>query len=184
MKKNTLVIAIVFVCGLGALSSLQGWVQVQSGDITIQTIEPFAYFCLEHKGPFTQIQQVIARMSEEARHQNAAPAGPLMAVYHNTPEQVEAQNLEWEVGFPVTAQTLIQPPLKKKEWVYTQVAVCLHQGAYEETGETIGKMFDWLADNGYKRVGPIMERYLDMNPAELRADQRKTEIWMPCEKTL
>ena len=183
MKKNSLFIVSTLICSFLAFAALGGPAQVRSGDVTVQTIEPFVYFCLEYTGPFTEIQQAIARMPEEARLQNAAPAGPLMAVYRNTPEQVGAQDLQWEVGFPVTPQTLIQPPLHKKEWGYTQVAVCLHQGAYEDTGDTIGKMFDWLANNGYKRVGPIMERYLDMNPAELRPEQRKTEIWIPCQKT-
>ena len=43
-------------------------------------------------------------------------------------------------------------------------------------------MFDWLENNGYEVSGPIMERYLDMNPAELRPDQRRTEVWIPCRK--
>jgi len=182
MKKSALIITLAFICGLSTLALAHGSDQAQSGAVTIQTIEPFAYFCIEYKGPFTQIQEAIARMSEEARHQNAAPSGPLMGIYYNSPEQVGAQDLQWEVGFPVTPQTLIQPPLLKKEWSYTQVAVCLHQGAYEDTAETISKMLDWMDDNGYRPAGPIMERYLDMNPAELRPEQRKTEVWIPCQK--
>jgi effector-binding domain-containing protein len=182
MKKNAMVIALAFLCAVSTLAVAHGSEQVQSGVVTIQTIEPFSYFCIEYKGPFTQIQQAIAKMSEEARRQNAAPSGPLMGIYYNSPEQVSPQALQWEVGFPVTPQTLIQPPLVKKEWSYTQVAVCLHQGAYEDTSETITKMHDWMDNNGYRPAGPIMERYLDMNPAELKPEQRKTEIWIPCQK--
>jgi effector-binding domain-containing protein len=182
MKKSALVITFALTCGLTLLSLAQRPEQARSGTVIIQTVEPFVYFCIEYKGPYSQIQEAIARMSEEARHQNAAPSGPLMGLYYNSPEQVDARNLQWEVGFPVTPQTLIQPPLLKKEWSHTQVAVCLHQGAYEDTPDTIFMMLDWLDENGYQPTGPIMERYLDMNPAELRPEQRKTEVWIPCQK--
>ncbi len=182
MKKSALFIALAFICAFSTLALARGSNQVQSGAVAIQTVDPFVYFCIEYKGTFTQIQEAIARMSEEARRQNAAPSGPLMGIYYNSPEEVSAQDLQWEVGFPVTPQTLIQPPLVKKEWSYTQVAVCLHQGAYEDTSDTIYKMLEWMDNNGYRSAGPIMERYLDMNPAELRPDQRKTEIWIPCQK--
>ena len=182
MKKNILVMSIALACGLAFVAFAHESDQAQSGNVTIQTVEPFAYFCIEYKGPYSQIQEAIAKMSEEARRQNAAPSGPLMAIYYNSPEQVDAQNLQWEVGFPVTPQSLIQPPLVKKEWNFTQVAVCLHKGAYEDTPDTIFMMFDWLENNGYEVSGPIMERYLDMNPAELRPDQRRTEVWIPCRK--
>lgn len=183
MKKIVFMTIIVFIFSLSNHALSPGLDQAKSGTVTIQTVEPFAYFCIEYKGPYSQIQEAIARMSEEARHQNAAPSGPLMGIYYNSPEQVDARDLQWEVGFPVTPQTLIQPPLIKKEWSFKLVAVSLHEGAYEDAPDTIFMMFDWMKDNGYQPAGPVMERYLDMNPAQLRPEQRKTEIWIPCQKT-
>jgi len=182
MKKNTTAIRLWLICAFSGFTLFGGSSAAQDITVSIQTIEPFVYYCIEYKGPFTQIQEAIARMAEEARGQNAVPGGPLMGIYYNSPDNVGAQELQWEVGFPMTPQTLIQPPLTKKEWNYTQVAVCLHQGAYEDTGDTIIKMVDWMRENGYVRAGPTMERYLDMNPAELKPEQRKTEIWIPCQK--
>lgn len=182
MKKSALIIVLAFICGLSTLASAHGSDQVQSGTISIQTTEAFVFVGLEEKGPFDRIQEAIGRLVQEMQAQNIVPAGPLLGVYYNSPDQVSVQDLRWEVGFPVTAQALIQPPLIKKEWSYTQSAVCLHQGAYEDTGETIRKMLDWMDDNGYVPEGPIMERYLDMNPEELRPEQLKTEVWIPCRK--
>jgi len=182
MKKNIAAIGQwpLFACLIFALGG--GSSAAQTPEVSIQTIEPFVYFCIEYKGPFTQIQEAIAKMAEEMRSQNAGPAGPLMGIYYNNPAQVSVEELQWEVGFPTTPQTLIQPPLVKKEWNYTQVAVCLHQGAYEDTADTITKIIDWMTEKGYVPAGPIMERYLDMNPAELKPEQRKTEVWIPCKK--
>jgi effector-binding domain-containing protein len=182
MKKSALIIILTLICGLSTLALAFGPNQVQSGTVTIQTSEAFAFVCLEEKGSFERIQEAIGRLVQEMQAQNIVPAGPLLGVYYNSPDQVSAKDLQWEVGFPVTAQAMVQPPLTKKEWSYTQSAVSLHQGAYEEAGETIRKMLDWMEDNGYVPAGPIMERYLDMNPEELRPEQRKTEVWIPCQK--
>ena len=76
MKKNILVMSIALACGLSFVAFAHESDQAQSGNVTIQTVEPFAYFCIEYKGPYSQIQEAIAKMSEEARRQNAAPSGP------------------------------------------------------------------------------------------------------------
>jgi effector-binding domain-containing protein len=182
MKRSNWIISLGFIFSLSALPLASGGDQVQSGAVAIQKSEPFAYVCLEQKGPFEGIQDAIGSLVQEMQGQNIVPAGPLLGIYYNTPGEVSDQDLRWEMGFPVTAQVLIQPPLMKKEWNYTESVVCLHQGAYEETGETISKMLDWMDDNGYRPAGPIMERYLDMNPEELSPEQLKTEVWIPCLK--
>jgi effector-binding domain-containing protein len=153
-----------------------------SESITVQQVEAFVYVCLPQKGTYEKIQETIGSLLLEMQNQNVVPAGPMMGVYFNSPAQVKPENLQWEIGFPVTAQALIQPPLQKKEWNYGQVIVSLHQGPYEKAGETIQKMMEWIETNGYVPAGPILERYQDMNPDELRPEELKTEIWIPCKK--
>ena len=182
MKKKIGVIVPWTLFASLILSPAGGLGAAQSTEVSLQTIEPFAYCSIEFKGPYTQLQQAIAQLAEEMRNQNIAPAAELMGIYYNNPANAEVRDLQWEVGFPITAQALIQPPLVKKEWNYTQVAVCLHQGAYEDTADTITKIIDWMREKGFVPAGPIMERYLDMNPAELKPEQRNTEIWVPCKK--
>jgi effector-binding domain-containing protein len=154
----------------------------QSGDVTVQQIEPFAYISMRYKGPFSQIQDAVGRLMREAQLQNATPTGPLFGIYHNSPDDVAPEQLDWEIGFPISEQIEVQLPLEKKVWNFTQIAVSLHQGPYEKAGETIVKIIEWLSANGYMPAGPIMERYMDMNPDELKPEQRKTEIWIPCQK--
>lgn len=150
--------------------------------IAIQKIEPFTYFCLPSTGPFSKLPEIIGKLMEESRLQNLAPSGALIGIYYNTPGEVEPEELIWEMGFPVSPQTLVQPPLEQKVWEFEQVATCLHIGPYEKTGETIVKMMEWLKANGYSTSGPILERYLDMNPQEIKPENLKTEIWIPCQK--
>lgn len=181
--RKTVVILISFLL-LSFLPSARAYPKTvsESQAVTIQQVEPFAYFCLRHKGPFTQVQEVIGRLMQEMGLQNVIPAGALMGIYYNNPAQVKPEDLEWEMGFPVTSQALVQPPLQKKEWNFTQVAATLHKGSYETTGETVMKIFEWMEANGYVPAGPILERYLDMNPSELKPEDLKTEIWVPVKK--
>jgi AraC family transcriptional regulator len=154
----------------------------QSAGVSLQTVEPFAYVCLTVKGSYAKIQQAVPNLMSEMGSQNTVPTGPLMGIYFNSPEQVEAQDLEWEVGFPVSPRQAVRPPLVLKEWSYTQVAACVHQGPYAEAPKTIIKITDWMEANGYAPDGPVLERYLDMNPSEMRPEDLRTEIWIPCKK--
>jgi effector-binding domain-containing protein len=182
MKKRLLAIGLASVCVLSILVSTERRAAFGGEAITVQQVEAFAYVCLQQKGPFDKIQEAIGSLIQEMQAQNVVPAGPLMGIYFNSPDQVKPEDLQWEIGFPVTSQALIQPPLQKKEWNLTQVVVSMHQGPYEKTGETIQKMMEWMEANGYAPAGPFLERYMDMNPEELKPEELKTEVWIPCQK--
>jgi AraC family transcriptional regulator len=182
MKKGPLAIGLAILCALSAPVAAGHRSVFGSDSIEVQQVEPFAYVCVQQKGTFDKIQDAIGSLLQEMRAQNIVPAGPLMGVYFNSPGQVNPEDLQWEMGFPVTGQVLILQPLQKKEWNFTQVVVGLHQGPYEKAGDTIQKMMEWMEDNGYVPAGPFMERYLDMNPEELKPEELKTEIWIPCQK--
>jgi AraC family transcriptional regulator len=154
----------------------------QTLDISVQQIEPFAYVCMPVRGAFSQFQEAMGRLMMEMQSQNTAPTGPLIAITYSDPDRVATKDLEWEVGFSVSPRQTVQPPLALKSWDHAQVATCLHKGPYEDIGETIIKMVEWISAHGYAPDGPVLERYLDMNPAEMSPNDLKTEIWIPCKK--
>lgn len=155
---------------------------LRPGEVIIKEVEPFTYFSLRQKGPFTLIEATINQVIETARGQNVYPAGPLIAIFHSSPDDTRPEAMEWEVGFPVTPQALVQAPLEKKTWEFSPVAAGLHLGSYDSTGETIQKILDWMAENGYVQAGPILETYLDLGPSGVRPGELRTEIWIPCRK--
>jgi effector-binding domain-containing protein len=183
MKKTALVLGFLLFCTAAGPARLLSAPAAQAAPVKIEKIEPFAYFCLKQKGSFSNIQEVIQRLMLESQSQNVLPSGPLMGVYYGNPEQVKPEQMEWEMGFPVTPHALIQPPLERKEWNFTQVAVALHKGSYEKTGETIAKIMEWMEANGYVADGPIVERYLDMDPEGIKPEDLKTEIWIPVKSS-
>jgi effector-binding domain-containing protein len=183
MKKTALILGFfLLTLAAGQVRSLSA-PAAQPAVVKIQKVEPFAYFCLKHKGPFSDMQEVIQRLMLESQTQNVFPSGPLMGIYYSSPEQVKPDQMEWEVGFPVTPHALVQPPLEYKEWNFTEVAVSTHKGPYEKAGETIAKMMEWMGANGYEAAGPVMERYMDMDPEETKPQDLTTEIWIPVKSS-
>lgn len=151
--------------------------------IELKEITPFVYCCLPASGPYTEIPNFIGKLMQNMQGQNVFPRGPMLGIYYNAPSEVKPEDLKWEVGFPVTEQATVQTPLVKKSWDHKTVAVALHIGPYEKTVETINKMMDWITKNGCVVSGPLMERYLDMDPSRVKPEELKTEVWIPCQKT-
>ena len=174
-KVSLAAVVLLFASGSGAASG-------QAVAVTIQQVEPFPYICLPHSGGFEDIEAVIGQMWQSMQEQNIFPMGGMIGVYHSDPSTVEAKNLKWEVGFPVSEQTTPQPPLEKKHWVFTTVATAMHIGPYDKTGDTLAEMYKWIDANGYTPDGPILEKYMDMDPSKVDPNALKTEVWIPVKK--
>jgi effector-binding domain-containing protein len=152
------------------------------GQVEIREVEPFVYCSLSREGSFSEIESAIAELMRYMQLQNVFPTGPMIGIFHGDPTLSDPNKIQWEIGFPVDQQAFVQAPLQKKQWTFTTVAVGVHEGPYEKTGETILKMREWLENNGYVQNGPVLERYLDSDPSKTTPDHLKTEIWLPCKK--
>ena len=152
--------------------------------VTVKDVEPFPYCAIAHRGPYTDMGTVIGELVGAMQAQGLFPLvrGPVVGVYFNSPADTRPADLAWEAGFIVAAEATAQPPLVKKSWEYRTVAAALHVGPYDQAGIVIGKMMGWLAANGYEAAGPILERYLDQNPAAIKPEALRTEIWIPVAK--
>jgi len=152
--------------------------------VSVKDVEPFPYCAIVHQGPYTDMGTVIGELVGAMQAQGLFPLirGPMVGIYFNSPAATKPADLAWEAGFIVAAQTTAQPPLVKKSWDYRTVAATLHVGPYDQAGAVIVKMMGWLAANGYEIAGPILERYLDQNPAAIKPEALRTEIWIPVAK--
>jgi len=153
------------------------------GQVEIREVQPFVYCSLSKKGSFEAIEATIGELMQHMQNQNVFPTGSMIGIYHGDPTLSDPENIQWEIGFPINEQAQVLAPLDKKQWTFTTVAVSVHEGPYEKTGETILKMREWLQDNGYVQNGPILERYLDSDPGRTSPDRLRTEIWLPCKKS-
>ena len=170
-------VALLLTPGYGA-------VQAQAGTpkIAILELQPFTYVCIPHRGPITDIAAAIGALMQAMGSQRLfPPTGPMMGVYYTAPGGAPAE-MAWEIGFPVSAQASAQKPLEKKNWTFTTVASAMHVGPYDQTAALFPKIISWLAVQGYAPAGPVVERYLDMNPNQVKPEELRTEIWVPCRK--
>jgi effector-binding domain-containing protein len=165
----------------GAVAGLALWAGQSSPKVSLKDTELFSYVCLSHTGPYSDIPEVVNQLMQDLQMQNAAPMGPLMAIFFSDPDTDPAASLSWEVGFPVSEEIMVEPPLEKKQWTFARVAACIHSGSYETTSETIRFMRQWIKDSGYAAAGPVLERYTDMDPDTGNLESLKTEIWIPIQ---
>ncbi|MBP6909294.1 MAG: GyrI-like domain-containing protein [Candidatus Saccharicenans sp.] len=190
MKKNRLKTLILVLSSISFLATglslalpSRDYQQLSAAvKVEIKEVEPFVYCSLSRTGSFAEIEAAVGELLQQMQAQNVFPMGSMIGIYHGDPTLSDPEQIQWEVGFPVNDQALVQAPLQKRQWTFTTVAVGLHEGPYEKTGETILGMRQWLEDNGYVQNGPILERYLDADPATTSPDRLKTEIWLPCRK--
>ncbi len=184
MRKSILVIIILFSIFTAIQNLILEGATSRITEVEIKEVEPFVYCSIRHKGPFSEIEQVINNLIATMQSQNVHPQGPMFGIYHSVPgpNDPEGKQMEWEIGFPITEQTLVQAPLERKIWNHTVVATAIHTGPYEETGEAITDIFEWMGANGYEKAGPVLEKYLEAGTPDAQPSKQKTEIWIPCKK--
>lgn len=176
---TTLTFNLVFS---GTLSANRMQQLPASGKVEFRTVEPFVYCSLGREGSFSEIEATVGELMQHMQNQNVFPTGAMIGIYYGDAGLADPDRMRWEIGFPINEQAQVLAPLEKKQWVFSQVAVSIHQGPYDTIGETISKIQEWLEENGYSQAGPILERYLDPDPSRVSSNGLKTEIWIPCVK--
>lgn len=101
----------------------------------------------------------------------AYPSGPPFAVYHN----MDMQNLDVEIGFPVSKKHPSKGDIKASEIPSGKFASCLYTGPYNEIEPAYNELSQWIKDNGYESTGIAYEIYLN-DPSQTPAQELKTEI--------
>ncbi len=154
----------------------------QSVNTRIKEIEAFSYCSIPYSGSFSEMGNALNSLVGAMANQAIGPSGELLAIYHLTPSGGIPDRIEYEIGFPITAQVFPQPPLQKKEWQYSQVAYAEHRGDYANSADTVDVMLDWLDAHGYVQEGPILGRFLVVPSEDVRTRDLRTEIWIPITK--
>jgi effector-binding domain-containing protein len=116
---------------------------------------------------FGAIAQYLGELGEE-------PAGPPFAAYYN----MDMQDLDVEIGIPVTKSLRGRDDIKASGIPGGQVATCLHTGPYSEIEPAYNALSEWMKENGYEATGVAYEMYLD-DPAETPPQELKTQILFP-----
>ncbi|MCK4381337.1 MAG: GyrI-like domain-containing protein [Candidatus Lokiarchaeota archaeon] len=102
------------------------------------------------------------------------PAGPPFVAYYN----LDMQNLDIEIGFPVTKKITDRDDIKSREIPSGKFASCLYIGPYNEIEPAYNELNRWLEEKGHESTGVAYEVYLN-DPSETPPEDLRTEILFP-----
>jgi effector-binding domain-containing protein len=186
------VLFVIILCFLFSAMPYLASSGIYSGnaEVELKEIEPFVYVSLHHKGPLSEIEDVISDLIMTIQSLNVNPQGPMIGIFHTVPGPNDAADmeLEWEMGFPIAQQAYnqareeIQAKLERKVWQHVLVASMNYSGPYREMGEAITDIFQWMEGHGYEKAGPVLATFLEAGTPDAPPSALKGEIWIPCKK--
>lgn len=153
--------------------------------VSVKKTEPATVAFISCKGPYTQMNEVFAKLFGRMGKEGLAPAGPPQGVYFNTPGEVPPGELLWEIRCPIAGDVAQKSPdaegfgIKKVE--SAEVAATIHKGPFGEVGQTYGVLASWIGENGYQIAGPSQEVYLS-EPGKTSPQELITEVRFPVKK--
>lgn len=109
---------------------------------------------------YGEIMQYLAELGEQ-------PAGMPFAAYYN----MDMQNLDVEIGFPVTRKLAGKGNIQPSEFPGGRLATVMHIGPYDQCGPAYEALTNWIKDHGYEATGVAYEVYMDgpdTPPQEIR----------------
>ena len=90
-------------------------------------------------GAYGAIAQYLGELGEQ-------PVGPPFAAYHN----MDMQNLDVEIGFPVSRRLPGKDDINASEIPGGKVATCLYTGPYSEVEPAYNALSQWIKTMGTK----------------------------------
>ncbi len=152
------------------------------GEPKIAITEVKAFWCavLDSQGSYQNMEKNITTFMGEFSSQGLQPVGPLMSIYFNSPADTPEADLKWATAFPIAMDVDVKAPLRKVEFKDQKAAVYLYVGPYDQLPQTYTAIYTYIAQNSFKILGPVFERYLN-SPTEVQPDKLETEIYVPVE---
>jgi effector-binding domain-containing protein len=122
------------------------------------------------------IRESLTAIYAELEALNGKPIGGPFLVYHAFEPDIDA-----ETCVPISEPIAPAEPMHMRLEPAETVATTLHVGPYEELESAYHDLTAWIAEHGYREVGPVREHYLD-GPGEDRDPATyRTEVEMPIE---
>lgn len=100
---------------------------------------------------------------------------------HDNPNVTEDEKIRFDACFELDDAS-IKPAneILAKTISGGKYAKFLHKGSYENLGQTHELISNWIIENGAElRDAPMFDKYLDLDPREIKPENLKTEIYVP-----
>lgn len=109
--------------------------------------------------------------------------GPPFCIYFNNPNDLQAEEIMYEVGMPFAGNAEENGRVKVKTVPEQFVLSTILKGSYSDFSHpmTFGAITQYAFENGYEIIGPPMETYIS-DPFETPENEILTEISFPVMK--
>jgi len=125
--------------------------------VTVEEAAPATVIYVEHTGPYWTVRGKLREVVDYMRRHDLT--GQAYVRYAGDPTGAQAARTASEVGFITTADHDPEPPFKKAErpgeWLASMSVECSGSIA----PHYYRMLRDWIESNGYRPLGPVMERY-------------------------
>lgn len=136
---------------------------------------------ITYKGPYDEVPVLMGELVGFVMAKGLQMMGPPFGVYFNSPHEVPAEELMYEVGMPFAGEAEKEGRVKIKVNPEQLVLSTIYKGPYSECGTALGALAQYAYKNGYEIVGPPTETYLS-DPNETPEKDLVTEVWFPVIK--
>jgi AraC family transcriptional regulator len=144
-------------------------------EVSVTEVKPQVVVGMWKRGTYAEIGSMIAKVCEYAEASGARIQGRPTFVCHERPQEAikanEEATADVEVVIPVARPVDGKGDITCYELPGGKMARIVHRGPYE-------KLFEWIAKNHKKVVGPTREVYLN-DPRQVPPDEILTEIYAP-----
>jgi effector-binding domain-containing protein len=159
--------AVLLVCILAAATATAQPVKViepvkvaaDGGGVTFVEFGPMTVVYTEHTGPYTGIGKAIGTLMTQVKTQKIDVTGPVMGIYHNSPDMVPENELRWDVAVQVPEGTEVAEPLMVRVIPPSTVARLAYRGAPDKLSAAYGRLMAAVNESGHEPVGPAIEIY-------------------------
>lgn len=149
----------------------------------IVDIEPIEVLCVRKTGAYSKSaseawQSIVAFISEYNLFHKVVTR---YAVAHDNPKITESELIRYDACIAVNDQQ-INPngEVVRKIIAGGKYAVFMHEGAYETLNVTYDALSNWIIENDVKVDNrPIVQKYLDLDPTDVKPEDLRTEICVP-----
>jgi effector-binding domain-containing protein len=133
---------------------------------------------IRRRTPVQELQKVLGdaygAIGQYLGELGQAPSGAPFVVYYN----MDMQDLDVEVGFPVSDPLPGKGPIAASEIPGGRFATCLYTGPYPEMAPAYEALTQLVKDNGLEATGASIESYLN-DPTQTAPQALQTLIRFP-----
>lgn len=150
-------------------------------EISEKMVEGIRVAYIECRGSYERIPEYISEVAGWVIKNGLQMTGRVYGTYYNTPEEVDEEELLYEIGVSIAGEAEADERVKIKNLPSHRVIAALHEGPYTEVGPVIHALIEYAMENGYEITGPVTEVYLN-SPLEVDESELLTEVQIPVKR--